>query len=264
MLQQDQQLINNLIEQQQTSAYQQQINLEVDSENQLAVTRVVTAKYKVYVIILLIVGVILGTRFLPAAWASFQATQQNLESKQQAATDLDTKITMLTEEKKAWKLTEKTQKQIIACFNEQSGCDKLPANIQSNLPAAIAYLQLGNLNSDKMGIDEKKILKNLDQYLIRNNPSDAISSKNGDIQSISIGEEKLINPESKFYELPISIKVTFSNKDDLISFVDNIEKYIILAPEDRILYKIQGVSYDMAAYEEEQETEIELQAYYFR
>lgn len=264
MLQQDQQLINNLIEQQQTSAYQQQINLEVDTENQLAVTRVVTAKYKVYVIILLILGVILGTRFLPEAWSSFLSTQEKLQSQEESILRLDAQIQMLSESKKDWKLTEKSQKQIISCFNDQTSCEQLPANIQSNLSTAVAYLQLGTLASDKMGIDEKKILKNLDQYLIRNNPADVISSKNGDIQSISIGEEKLIDSESRLYELSIGIKVTFSNKDDLISFVDNIEKYIILAPEDRILYKIQGVSYDMAAYEEEQETEIELQAYYFK
>lgn len=263
MYQQDQQLINNLI-QQQTSSYQQEINHEINTENQLAVSRVVTAKYKVYVIILLILGVILGTKLLPHAWSTFQTTQEKLNMKEQSLSALEQKIMLLNQEKKAWLLTEKAQKQVIACFNEQSGCDQIPSLLQHNLSTAIAYLQLGNLTSDKMGIDEKKILKNLDQYLIRNNPTDMISSKNGDIQSISIGEEKIIDDEVRFYELPISIKVTFSNKDDLISFVDNIEKYIILAPEDRILYKIQGVSYDMAAYEEEQETEIELQAYYFK
>ena len=53
MSEQNQQLINNLLEQQKTTAYAQQLVID-DGDNQLAVTRVVTAKYKVYVIILLI------------------------------------------------------------------------------------------------------------------------------------------------------------------------------------------------------------------
>jgi hypothetical protein len=53
MSEQNPQLINNLLEQQKTTAYAQQLAID-DGDNQLAVTRVVTAKYKVYVIILLI------------------------------------------------------------------------------------------------------------------------------------------------------------------------------------------------------------------
>ena len=64
-------------------------------------------------------------------------------------------------------------------------------------------------------------------------------------------------------KVPILIKVTFSDKDDLISFVDNIEKFIISNTEDSILYKIEELSYDMMAYEESQTTDIVLTAYYF-
>jgi hypothetical protein len=49
----------------------------------------------------------------------------------------------------------------------------------------------------------------------------------------------------------------------LISFVDNIERFIIPNAEDRILYQIDEVSYDMMAYDESQTTEIQLSAYYF-
>ena len=64
-------------------------------------------------------------------------------------------------------------------------------------------------------------------------------------------------------KVPILIKVTFSDKDDLISFVDNIEKFIISNTEDSILYKIEELSYDIMAYEESQTTDIVLTAYYF-
>ena len=83
---QDQSLINNLIQQQNTSAYSQQMAAEVQnvaSENHLQVARVVTAKYKVYVIVLLVLGVIIGVNYAPKAWQTFQATQEEYSQKQQ-------------------------------------------------------------------------------------------------------------------------------------------------------------------------------------
>ena len=75
---QDQSLINNLIQQQNTSAYSQQMAAEVQnvaSENHLQVARVVTAKYKVYVIVLLVLGVIIGVNYEQRAWQTFKSTQ---------------------------------------------------------------------------------------------------------------------------------------------------------------------------------------------
>jgi len=82
MSEQNPQLINNLLEQQKTTAYAQQLAID-DGDNQLAVTRVVTAKYKVYVIILLILSVIIGVNYAPKAWQTFQSTQEEYSQKQQ-------------------------------------------------------------------------------------------------------------------------------------------------------------------------------------
>lgn len=115
-----------------------------------------------------------------------------------------------------------------------------------------------------MGIDEKKILKNLDQYLIRRKPSSLPSTKNGDIQSIFIEDEEVLDSSIGFYKLPIAVSIIFNGKDDLVSFVDNIEKYIIVQKDDRILYKISEVVYDMMAYDQRQEAKLLLEAYYFK
>jgi hypothetical protein len=125
-------------------------------------------------------------------------------------------------------------------------------------------LQLGDLNAPKMQVDEKKILRNLDQFLTKNDPSEASSLKNGKVEAIKIGDPKPADEKSGFYQLPIELKMTFENKDDLVSFVDNIEQYIIPSENDRILYHIDQVSYDMMAYDEEQTIEIKLSAYYFK
>lgn len=82
------------------------------------------------------------------------------------------------------------------------------------------------------------------------------STRNGEIVAIEIEDAELVDATTQFWRSPLQIKVVFDSKDDLVSFVDNIEKYIIPTPEDRILYKIEQVSYDMMAYQEAQETEI--------
>ena len=87
MQQQDQQLINSLLEQQNSSAYAQQ-SAQDSSESQISISRVVTAKYKVYVIILLILSVILGTKFLPRAWSDFQKSQEILNKNKQKSNSL--------------------------------------------------------------------------------------------------------------------------------------------------------------------------------
>jgi hypothetical protein len=49
----------------------------------------------------------------------------------------------------------------------------------------------------------------------------------------------------------------------LIGFLYNIEKKLINDSEDRILYKIQTVSYDIVTKDEPQITDIEMIAYYY-
>ena len=83
---QDQSLINNLIQQQNSSAYAQQMASEIEStaaDNHLRVARVVTAKYKIYVIILLILSVIIGVNYAPQVRSQFQSVQEQFSQKQE-------------------------------------------------------------------------------------------------------------------------------------------------------------------------------------
>lgn len=83
---QDQSLINNLIQQQNSSAYAQQMTSEIEStaaDNHLQVARIVTAKYKIYVIILLILSVIIGVNYAPQVRSQFQSVQEQFSQKQE-------------------------------------------------------------------------------------------------------------------------------------------------------------------------------------
>jgi len=49
----------------------------------------------------------------------------------------------------------------------------------------------------------------------------------------------------------------------LTGFLHNVEKKLINDSEDRILYKIQSVSYDIVTNDEPQKTDISMIAYYY-
>jgi negative regulator of genetic competence, sporulation and motility len=65
------------------------------------------------------------------------------------------------------------------------------------------------------------------------------------------------------FAVPITLSIEFEKINDLISFVHNVEKRLITIPQDRILYKIQEVGYDIVASSKPQTTEISMIAYYY-
>ncbi len=131
-----------------------------------------------------------------------------------------------------------------------------------NIP--LSYLLTNSLYNAKMPVDEKKVLKNINEYLVRNGISEGSTIINGDISSIIIGDPKLIYENNPyFFEVPIDYTIEFTKITDLISFVHNVEKKLINIPEDRILYKIQEVGYDIIAANKIQSTDISMVAYYY-
>ena len=61
----------------------------------------------------------------------------------------------------------------------------------------------------------------------------------------------------------VDVEIEFSTVNDLTDFLHNVEKKLIQNSEDRILYKIQAVSYDIVTNDEPQITDISMIAYYY-
>lgn len=126
-----------------------------------------------------------------------------------------------------------------------------------------------------MVIDEKKILANLNEFLLRKNDE---GEYNGTIEAVHIGEEEIAIPtkkidkkgkrlkhaEDQIYFSPLDLKIAFDNKDDLLSFVDNIEKKILDQQEYRILYQIENIKYDILKSQEQQSVDIAMYMFYTR
>ena len=106
-MQQDKQLMDSLLENQKTATYISEEDLNPEA-NQITEIRVVNAKYKVYVIILLILWVIVGTTYLPDAKAKYDNAVSAHDSKvQQLANlkqtfDIPSSIVKVTVEKETY------------------------------------------------------------------------------------------------------------------------------------------------------------------
>ena len=278
-MQQNKELMDSLLENQKTSTYVNEEDLNPES-NQITEIRVVNAKYKVYAIILIILWAIIGTSYLPDAMAEYSTTQKTYEAKNKKLAELKQTYEKYASYDQERRQIENNSWSVLNCINAQTNadeekfCNTLPALLSGDLNVVVSYLQMGDLSSDKMGIDEQKVLKNLDRYLTRNTPGEALSVQNGTIWGIHIGEPKKLKhiqvwegKNKREFDLnaaPIEAEIVFDNKDDLITFVDNIEKYIIKNKEDRILYIIDEISYDIMQYDEKQSTKVSLTAYYFK
>lgn len=207
---------------------------------------------------------ILWLNVLPLVQAKKDSANAKFEKSQQQILQLDNEIAKYQKTKLLLFNIEKYQNAVLSCINQNQKCEDLSPELSEKIDTVMAFLQLGKLESHKMKIDEKKILRNLDQYLIKKDPSQQSSSKNGMILAIHIGDEQVSKNDETMIELPVSVKIEFDGKDNLVSFVRNIEKSIILDPEDRILYTIKAINYDMMSYDQKQESTIELIAYYFK
>ncbi len=255
---QNNQIIDRLLGEQ-----QQKKSVEIDwlaEDNQVLITtsRVVSIRYRIYCIVLLLVLVVFGNTILLPAWDDYQSTKIEVSDIDLQISSFETKKLQSTADKKLIQTIETQQSNIIACLNTRTNCSAIDPALRTNFSFARSYIQLNNLTDPKMFINEKILLANINEYLLR---EPVTKSKNWVINKIAIGE-----PKSFFwnlYYIPIKLNVTFDTKDALLSFIDNVEKRVLADVNYRVLYKIDKVNYDIANYTLQQQVDIDLNAYYY-
>lgn len=246
------------------------------SDVSISKIRVVTAKYKVYIVLLLIFITALLFEFIPAARDDYRANQNaynevnvQLNGIEREIRDAEEDMIYLCDES-IWVISN--EEALKECLNEKSGCSSLPEtwktgsgdDLHYDLSLPLSYLQLHSLYNKKMPVDEKRVLKNLNEYLIKQDITWEDRKKVWDILRIEIGDPEAVNEwDEHFFQVPVTVEIEFETVDDLIGFLYNVEKKLIDEWEDRILYKIQTVSYDIVTKDEPQVTDIEMIAYYY-
>ncbi len=246
------------------------------NSNELPISkiRVVTAKYKLFTVLLIIVICVLWFVKIPQLKSSYDDKQNKYQEAQSQLSSVNIQIKEAKDNNNFRQEIEDNEQAIVDCINNTRTCAQLPDNLKrktwswerdySYAIVPVSYLQVHSLNAPKMAVDEKRILRNLNEYLIKQefwwNPKERV----WDILRISIWDPDVIyNSDNHFFEVPLDLTIEFENIDWLMGFLENIEKKIIDTTEDRILYKVQAVTYDIIANDEPQTTDIEILAYYY-
>ena len=244
-----------------------------NNEELVSQMRVISVRYKVYAAIILVILAILFLQRLPSMQSTFDATNAVYKQTQSTLQQLAKDKIAAQRDKAYLEEIEATQSILETCLNkeEATACASLPTtwNITykgktlKDFSVPLAYLQLNSLYTPKMPIDEKKVLRNLNEYLIRDGIVQGVNIKNGDIETINIGDPIPMKGSSVFFSVPLTFSIKFQRVGDLISFVRNVEKKLITIPEDRIFYKIQEVGYDIVSSDQPQTANLSMTAYYY-
>jgi hypothetical protein len=227
----------------------------------------------VYAAIVVVLLVILGMEWLPKMQSTFNAAHAVYQQTQATLQQLVEDKAAAQRNKAYLEEIEASQSLLESCLNEENPatCASLPEtwNITykgktvKDFSVPLSYLQLNSLYATKMPVDEKKVLRNLNEYLIRDGGGQGMNVKNGDIESITIGDPTSVGESKVFFSVPLELSITFDRVGDLISFIRNVEKKLITTSEDRILYKVQEVGYDIVTSDRPQTTTISMIAYYY-
>lgn len=189
-------------------------------------------------------------------WNEWNDIQTTITTRQNSQKEYETINATINE------INENTEN-LISCININDKCDLLSENLTKNLSTIKAYLQVNKLSKEKMIIDETKILKNINEFMTRDEIAPWQVRYNGDITNIIIGDQTDI--ENKMIKVPVTLTITFDTKEDLIKFLDTIENNIFYEKtsklENSILFRIDELKYDITQYSTSQDVEIWLSAY---
>ena len=245
-----------------------------EDENSMSRIRVITAKYRVYIVLLLIFICILVFEAIPNMKNRYNSRESSYQQINSELSSIQTQIKIAENDMKFLSEIMDNEQSLKSCLNERNkeACLKMPEsrmvwedeNKQYDFSIPLSYLQLHSLYNKKMPVDEKKVLKNLNEYLIKQDIEWKSKARVWDILKISIWDSEPVTQwDEHFFEVPMDVTIKFTTIWDLTGFLYNVEKKLIDEWENRILYKIQSISYDVVSRDEPQVTDISMLAYYY-
>ncbi len=242
------------MEQEQTTEQIQQQTDFVQKQSKIS-----EMKYKIYCFVLVVLGIWLQSLInVKMIWfadlkADIGETRNNIEITQmQYNTDL--------ENNKLINLAKENFDDFIKCINNRV-CQGITTNkqFQKNLNNIRTYYLIDKLEADKMDLDQKAILRYIDEYLLKKDGTNI-----GTVESVTFGNKVIVNEEKWIYKLPINLQIEFDNKDNFVNFVLNVERYLDPSLSYRAFLKIVSMNYNIANYETFQKVNLIMEVYYYR
>lgn len=214
---------------------------------------VLTVKYKIYIVVLIIVMVVCWW-YLNRSQDAYTGVQQSISALELQKVQKEKDYQEVIKDLIVIKNVNDQKQSIVSCLSTAS-CVNLPESLADALPNVRAFLQLQKNESEKMSFDQKKILANINEYLLKGNNNQS----NGTITSIVFGNLAPVEWVESVVQVPLSLTIDFANKNGLLDFVSNVENTI--SPRYPMLYKIHSINYDIVNYQKTQEVTIELVGY---
>jgi len=253
---------NNLIEK---LMEKQDIHQESKDDEQISIStaRVYSIKYRLYVLIFLALIVVWIVDYVLPSREKVLNLQSTIADKEQQIVSFLQKESQYQKDKDLISSIEIQESKIISCVNYKVWCQDIPQEIRDNFWFARSYLQLNNLHDPKMEINEKILLANINEFLLKRiGQNNEWSARIWKLTSISFWESKVV--VSQLYSVPIKLQASFTNKDDLLSFIENVDKNVLESKSYRILYKIDEINYNIMQYDQEQLVDIKMNAFYYQ
>ena len=233
-----------------------------DSNTTISTARVVWVRYRFYTVILLLLIFVIWYSYLLPSYEKYENKKIELSNVELQLSSFQTK--RVKYESNIWLVDtiKNVEPQVIECVNTLKWCKELPDIVKNNFSVVRSYLLLTEMSNNKMSLDEKKILANIDWFLLKRDSINVnYKINNWTLNKITIWEKEKFN--ENLYFVPIELSITFSDKSGLMSFIDNAEKKIPVQEDLRILYKIEKINYDIVNYDEPQESTVFMYWYFY-
>lgn len=261
---QNNEILDKLIwENQKVSQNPNRVPTGSDDEVLITTSRVVGVRYKVYTIILLILLFVLWYNYILPSWDAHESEGIELSNMEIQMLNFENKKNQYDANKWLVDKIMQVESQAVTCVNTLEWCAELPTIVKENFGTVRSYLLLNEMMDEKMELDEKMILANIDWFLLKKSPLIENSrTTNWVLNKIAIWDKEQFNEHLHF--VPIELNITFENKAGLLSFIDNVEKKIPIDPELRMLYKIDEISYDIVNSDQVQDANVFMYLYFYQ
>lgn len=215
-------------------------------------------KYKVYIFLIFVATYVFWWSFVNS-FATVKWLKENLSTVNNKITDIDRKIMEWRKINETINFAKQKKTETIDCINNPE-CKQTSLindfwSVKNNLKV---YFQLSQLDETKMDYNQKLILQNMDEFLLKT----PLWQYNWVVNIISFWVPVVVDYDKNIYKLPITLNIDFSDKNNLLMFLDNIENKI--TTDNNMYYTIDTLNYNVANYSTNQTVNMSVNAYFYK
>lgn len=194
------------------------------TEDEVLITaaRVVSIRYKVYIAIIILLIVIVSCSFITPLIDNIKAKNQEMDEIQAKIEEMEAKELEYQKNRELVDQISELDPIIVSCVNEWEWCREVPEILQENDNFSIArsYILLWDMEDNKMEINEKRIIKNIDSFLLKdfgdvdNSDSESMLGTKKDKTKDAVDGEEKSDEESNIDESESSDDENISDEEN--------------------------------------------------